>query len=234
MNICIISSGNSNNYSIKLTESLLNNSIKPKCLIIVEKKSYFGSFKQKVKKTLKGNSESISLSKICRSEKINLLMVKNINSQEAINFVKENNIDFLVYTSGGILRKEIIKAPKNGVLNAHMGDLPSFRGMNVLEWSLFQNHKIGVTLHFIDPGIDTGDILLFKEIPIKKADTIDSLRNKSREINLELIHEGLKRFKDGTIKRITQKPEDGKQYFVMHPRLKAIAEQKINSYMKLT
>ncbi len=72
----------------------------------------------------------------------------------------------------------MINSSRVGILNAHMGFLPTFRAMNVLEWSLHFNYKIGITIHFIDQGIDTGDILIFKEILIEKRDTIEKLRGK--------------------------------------------------------
>jgi methionyl-tRNA formyltransferase len=114
-----------------------------------------------------------------------------------------------------------------------MGLLPYFRGMNVLEWSIFYNRKIGVTVHFIDRGIDTGDILMFKEIPVESGDTIEDLRDKSGIINLELINSVILRLSRGTLQRIRQLSEEGKQFFVMHPRLKTLVENKLKNQVFL-
>ncbi|RZK04230.1 MAG: hypothetical protein EOO46_17040, partial [Flavobacterium sp.] len=124
---------------------------------------------------------------------------------------------------------QIIDACNVGILNAHMGSLPAFRGVNVLEWSLFYEKPIGVTLHFIEKGIDTGDILLFKEITKEPGDKIVDLREKSSIINVELILEAVNNLCHGNQKRIKQYPEEGKQYFVMHPRLKLVLEKKLQS-----
>ncbi len=56
--------------------------------------------------------------------------------------------------------------PKIGVLNAHGGILPEYRGMNVMEWSLLQGDQIGVTVHFIDSKIDTGQICFVNKVPV--------------------------------------------------------------------
>jgi folate-dependent phosphoribosylglycinamide formyltransferase PurN len=167
------------------------------------------------------------LTRLCSKYGIEFVNVESINSSAAVNLIKDRNIDVIVNMASGIFRKPIIGAARMGILNAHMGYLPTFRGMNVLEWSLFYGHRIGVTMYFIARGIDTGDILLFEEIPIVDGDTIDSLRAKSAAVNMELFAEAIKRLREGTASRTEQKLEDGKQYFVMHPRLREIAQRRI-------
>ena len=95
--------------------------------------------------------------------------------------------------------------------------------MNVLEWSLHNKFPIGVTIHFIDEGIDTGDILITREIPIEKGDTIDSLRDKSYPISVDALAEAVNRLQEKTLEAFKQKAS-GKQYFVMHQRMKDIIE----------
>ena len=170
---------------------------------------------------------NLPLSEISKKEGIEYIKIRDINSKDAVDSIKERNIDVLLNAGGGIFKTPIINAPTIGILNAHMGFLPSFRGMNVMEWSLFYDHKIGVTLHFIERGIDTGDILLFKEIPIEKGDTIAALRAKSQVINVELMLKCIGLLRHGDINRINQVSGDGKQYFVMHHRLKEIVEMKL-------
>ena len=107
-----------------------------------------------------------------------------------------------------------------------MGLLPHYRGMNVLEWSLFHGDQIGVTIHFISEGVDTGPILLQRNIEIENGDTIDSLRDKSLPMSVEMLAEIISRLKTGRIDRIEQREDEGKQYFVMHDRLKDLVERR--------
>ena len=167
------------------------------------------------------------LMSMCKSEDIEYLRTDDMNSKETVTWIKEREIDIIVNASGGVFRREMVEAPKIGILNAHLGYLPPLRGMNALEWSLFYGNRIGVTLHFIDTGIDTGDILLFREIEIEKNDSIASIRAKSLAVNVDVMIEGIKGLVDGTITRRPQRPEEGKQYFAMHDRLKRIAETGI-------
>jgi methionyl-tRNA formyltransferase len=169
-----------------------------------------------------------SLTDVCKRENIECIKSDSINSSYMVDHVREKEIDILINAGGGIFRNSIINAPRIGILNAHMGYLPRFRGFNVLEWSLIYEEVVGVTLHFIDQGIDTGDILMFKEIPLEKGDTILSLRKKTGVINIELMIDCVRLFKIGNVNRVKQLKEEGKQYFVMHHRLKDIAEVKLS------
>ncbi len=153
--------------------------------------------------------------------------VSSFNTAAAIDFVTGNRLDILINAGTGIFRKSIIGAPALGILNAHMGYLPTFRGMNVIEWSLFYGHTIGSTVHFIDRGIDTGDILLFRELPVEKGDTIETLRGRMQVLGVELLAECISRIEEGKIERIPQAPHEGKQYFVMHPLLAAVVSSKL-------
>jgi len=164
---------------------------------------------------------------LCSKHGIEFVNVDSINSSAAVNLIKDRNIDVIVNMASADFREPIIDAVRMGILNAHMGYLPTFRGIDGLEWSLFYGHRIGVTMHFIAPGIDTGDILLFEEIPVAHGDTIDSLRARSAAVNIELFAEAIKRLREGTASRTEQKLEDGKQYFAMHPRLREIAQRRI-------
>ena len=79
----------------------------------------------------------------------------------------------------------------------------------------------------IDKGIDTGDILLFEEISIEPGDTVLDLRNKSAICNFKLFLEAINRISEGNILIKKQLPNEGKQYFVMHPRIKEIIDSRL-------
>jgi len=261
MNICITSSSNYDKYTSILIYMLNERLNKPTLIICFERQKYkvimhrikmlrLIRIVKKIFLFLK-NSQSnkrdflkeyalsnniigwnLSLSKICKREGIEYKKVHNINSKNAIKYINEKNIDLLLNAGGAIFKTPIINVIKMGILNAHMGFLPKFRGINVLEWSLFYNHKIGVTLHFIERGIDLGDILLFREIIIDKEDTITTLRAKSQAIDVDLMIECIELLRYKDIDRIKQLEKDGKQYFAMHPRLKEYVEMKLKMIHK--
>jgi folate-dependent phosphoribosylglycinamide formyltransferase PurN len=170
-----------------------------------------------------------NLADLCQEKQIDLIRFKSVNTWETVRYVKENRLDILINAGGGIFRKAIVEAPVRGILNAHMGPLPEVRGMNALEWSLYLGMRPGVTLHYIDTGIDTGDILIFREIDVEPDDTIESLRAKSLAVSVEIMVKGVLGLADGSLKQMSQRPEDGKQYFVMHKRLARIVESRISA-----
>ena len=74
--------------------------------------------------------------------------------------------------------------PKYGAINCHAGKLPDYRGRNILNWALINDEKeFGITVHFIDEGIDTGDIILQESFEIKDSDNYKSLLDLA--INVE-------------------------------------------------
>lgn len=170
-----------------------------------------------------------SLSRICKIEKVRLIITDDVNNSRVIDYLRNAQIDLLLNTGGGLYKSEVISTVRTGILNAHMGPLPEFRGMNVMEWSLFYSRDIGVTLHFIDKGIDTGDILLFKTIPVESGDTIEDLRNKSGILNIELFYTAIKCISENKLGRTRQLKDEGKQYFVMHPRLRSFVENRLSN-----
>src|SRR5438128_5212353 len=76
-----------------------------------------------------------------------------------------------------------------GTLNAHMGILPHYRGMNVTEWARFNGDPVGCTVHLIDPGIDTGDILCVRAVNVNDGVNIPQLRTLVDRAQIELLGE---------------------------------------------
>jgi len=95
-------------------------------------------------------------------------------------------LDILLNTGGEIFKPDTIRRAGARILNARMGRLPEFRGINVLEWSLFHDQQPGVTLHLINEGIDTGETLHVEPIPIQRGDRQDDLRAKAIQTSVDL------------------------------------------------
>ncbi len=157
-----------------------------------------------------------------------IIKISGASDRKLIKYIKKNQIDLGIYQGIGILRKNLIKSFKIGILNSHMGSLPKYKGMNVLEWSLFYKDVLQITHHFIDPGIDTGDIIAKYTITISEEDTIKSLRQKARMLSIKNIPNTLNKIVNGDYNK--QESNDGTQYFVMHNTLKIIAESQIKDY----
>lgn len=92
---------------------------------------------------------------------------KNIQSEEFKNYIIDMNIDLAIQGDiGQIIPKKIIELFSIGILNFHPGELPKYRGCSAPEWQLWEKQSIVCTCHFIDEGIDTGDIVAKKKLDL--------------------------------------------------------------------
>ena len=93
-----------------------------------------------------------------------------------------------------------------GIINCHAGKLPFYRGRNVLNWALINDEKdYGITVHFVDEGIDTGDIVLQRSYEINDLDTYSTLLERAYIDCAVILSESLKIICSGEFKRIKQK-----------------------------
>ncbi|NNE99772.1 MAG: methionyl-tRNA formyltransferase [Pyrinomonadaceae bacterium] len=104
-----------------------------------------------------------------------------------------------------ILPADVVEIPKLGSVNLHMGLLPEYRGVNGIRWALINGEEeTGVTLHYMDAGIDTGDIISKAKFPIDPEDDILSLMLKSRAAGLDLLKNTWHQIISGTAKASPQ------------------------------
>src|ERR1700691_4803790 len=150
------------------------------------------------------------------------------NGSDSIALLKEWSPDLIIFTGGNILRKPLLDVPRLGVLNVHLGLLPEVRGMSSPEWSLLQNLPVGVTIHYIDSGIDTGPILRKYELPNAAAcPSLNDLRNRLIAFGIEKTGEVVAALERGTISPEPQSHFSDSQFFVMHSWLWQQAEQRL-------
>jgi folate-dependent phosphoribosylglycinamide formyltransferase PurN len=124
---------------------------------------------------------------------IPLCTVKSLNSSKSLEFLRTVEADTVAYSGGGILRWPFIDAVGGRVFNAHSGQLPWIRGMNACEWSLLLGVGLGVSLHLIDKGIDTGRLLAFSPVERVQGDTVNDLRAKCTIAGVKSMAEVLSR-----------------------------------------
>jgi len=104
-----------------------------------------------------------------------------------------------------ILPPAILEIPKYGCVNVHMGLLPEYRGINGVRWALLNGEpKTGVTIHFMDAGIDTGDIISQVSFPIEADDDILSLMIKSRQAGFRLLETCWRQIASGKARGVPQ------------------------------
>ena len=103
-----------------------------------------------------------------------------------------------------IFKKDIIKLMRHNIINCHAGKLPFYRGRSVLNWVLINDEKeFGITVHYIDEGIDSGDIILQRSYEITDLDDYKTLLNKAYIKCADILYEAILMLKKGDVK--TQK-----------------------------
>lgn len=169
-----------------------------------------------------------SLREVARTYGFSVVACGDQNSPRAVAQLKEWSPDLAIFTGGNILRDQVLKVPRLGVLNSHLALLPEIRGMSSPEWSLLCGVPLGITIHFMDSGIDTGPILLRREFAGDDCDSLPDLRNRMIAEGIELIAEAVAGLDCGTISAVPQADrETDRQFFVMHDQLKAVATRRL-------
>lgn len=155
--------------------------------------------------------------------------VSHINGETCQDLLKSLQVDVMVLAGAPIVRAPILGIPTIGTLNAHQGALPEFRGMNVIEWAILLKAQPSLSIHFVNPGVDTGDILVVEAIPIARGDTLHSVRKRASARQTELLAETAVAVLEGKLKGRPQRFDQGRQYFTMHPIIRTMAEQALQN-----
>ena len=105
-----------------------------------------------------------SFEDLSKKNNIPFFYIKNCEQKNFIKWIKEKKIDILLITTQDILKKKLIRSVKKGIINKHASILPNGRGILPFFWNTINDKEQGVTYHVISEKIDTGKMLLQKEI----------------------------------------------------------------------
>ena len=152
---------------------------------------------------------SSGIEKIYQPEKVK-------NNEEFINEIKQINPDLIVVVAyGKILPQEILDIPKYGSINVHGSLLPKYRGAAPIQWAVIDGEEeTGVTTMYMAEGLDTGDMILKREVAIGDDETTGELWDRLSKIGGELLVETVKKIENGEAPRIKQGDD-----FTMAPML---------------
>lgn len=136
-----------------------------------------------------------------------------LRNEDFISTLKALNPDLIVvFAYGKILPKEVLEIPRAGCWNIHLSLLPKYRGASPVQWAILEGENTtGVTIMLMDEGMDTGPILLQREIKIEEIDTTPTLLSKLVEISVQALRETLSLYKQGKLIPRPQ-PADGISY----------------------
>ena len=134
---------------------------------------------------------------------------KITNNTEFKDEIKALNPDVVCVVSYGvILPKSFLKIPKYGCVNVHPSMLPKYRGAAPIQWAILNGDETtGVTIMYLDEGMDSGDIIVQEEVKINPDETTGELWNRLSSIGARLLKESVDKIADGTVTRRVQPDE---------------------------
>lgn len=144
--------------------------------------------------------------------------VNNINSDKVCRQLKALNPDVVVINGTRILSKKILEIINIPFLNIHTGITPKYRGVHGGYWALVNKDEThcGVTVHCVDAGIDTGNIVFQKKITVEKSDNFNTYPILQVIEAIPLLKKAIKDIQQGSFK--TTKPS-GESSLWYHPTL---------------
>ncbi len=162
--------------------------------------------------------ESPVVKKLAAELKLKTFQPQNINSVEALNFLKDLDADlFVVISYGQILSKEALNLPKKIAINSHASILPKYRGAAPINWAIIRGEKItGVSIIKMTEKMDAGEVILVRESEILEDDTSIALGEKLSALAAGLLLEALPSIEKNNYKLMPQ--DESKVTFA--PKLK--------------
>ena len=165
-----------------------------------------------------------------------VLVTTAINEERTATFLRQLAPDIVLVNGTQLLRApilELIPAIRHGIVNLHTGLSPYSRGANCNLYMLMEGHPelVGVTVHHIDPGIDSGDIILSAQVPMEPDDDVETIDVRSFHVGIELLIEAARRLEAGTAPRVPQW-EKGKLFlrrtgYVYEPWQRLVTNRRI-------
>ena len=142
--------------------------------------------------------------------KYHIPVFQPVRIKEDYETIKQYQPDLIVTCAyGQIVPKEVLDIPKLGCINVHASLLPKYRGGAPIHHAIMNgDSKTGITIMYMDIGMDTGDMIAKREISIEKDDTLGSLSDKLSKLGASLLEEVLPRIIDETNKREEQNSGD--------------------------
>lgn len=131
---------------------------------------------------------------------------ERVRGQKGLDTMRALKPDVVVTAAfGQILSKKLLEVPVHGTVNVHASLLPKYRGAAPINWCILEGETVsGVTTMLTDPGIDTGDMLLTRQVEIGENETAGELTLRLSHVGAELLIETLAGYLKGEITPVKQ------------------------------
>ncbi|MCT4698642.1 methionyl-tRNA formyltransferase [Tenacibaculum haliotis] len=148
-----------------------------------------------------------AVKKYALSQNLPILQPTNLKNEEFQDALKDWNANLQIVVAFRMLPKAVWAMPEYGTFNLHASLLPEYRGAAPINWALINGEtKTGVTTFFIDDKIDTGEIILQKEVTIKENEIVGELHDRLMHLGAGLVADTLDLIATGDV-NTTKQPE---------------------------
>ena len=130
----------------------------------------------------------------------------SLRTEEFEDILNRHSPDLIVVVAyGKILPKSVIDYPRYGCINLHVSLLPKYRGAAPMQRAIMEGEsETGVTVMYMDEGLDTGDIIEVAKFPIGPLDDFESIHDRSALVGSRLLSDVIRKIPTGNIKRVKQ------------------------------
>lgn len=137
-----------------------------------------------------------------------ILQPEKVRTKEFADRIRALSPDLIVTAAyGRIITREVLDIPPLGCVNVHGSLLPKYRGAAPMQWAIINGEsETGITTMFMDEGMDTGDMLLTRKIPIPQDMTYSELYEELKALGADTLLETLRELENGKLKRTPQDP----------------------------
>jgi|SRR5690242_2940834 len=158
---------------------------------------------------------------------------EGLNQPSSAERLRALRCDVGLHAANVIYSERTIAAFRLGILNAHIGILPAYRGRSVAEWSVLQGDRTGVTVFFIDSGIDTGERIVLREcISPKGSRGIGELKKVLFESDARLYRRALEALMAPGFQFECNETAKGRRYYVMSEMFTRVANEVLANRMR--
>jgi len=160
-----------------------------------------------------------------------IFLGRPFHDERSVETLKNFKLDVGLHKAGVIYRDNTINAFRQGILNHHIGILPAYRGRSVLEWSVLQGDPVGITVFFIDTGIDTGSrILLSEEIDISGRRSVAEAKQYLFNLDTVFFRKSLTLIDSNQSFQLND--GSGRRYFVMSKLFEGVVEELLKGELR--
>ncbi len=213
-------------YGREMLRILLENDLVPS-MIIQEVSDMGDEEREKFLTRIKGQAVPPHLQQLISGRNIPVHCVSNHNDDTCKELLEADKPDLLVLGGTRIIKPKILEVPRQSTVNSHPGLLPCLRGSASVGWALYKDLPQGATAHFIDSGIDTGDIIVSRQLQVYRHDTYESINYRIASLAGELMAEAVTSIKNGEASRTPQDPNAGETFRIIPDDLLEEGKQRL-------